>query len=243
MGYKLVLAYDGGGFHGFQRQPGRRTVQGELEDTLHHLTGRSAPVVGASRTDAGVHAEGQVALWAPEECRVPADRLRHALNGTLPSDVRIRDIAWVPDPFDIRRAGAKTYRYCIAPGGSDDLFLSAHSWAVWGPLALADLELLSERLLGSHDFYAFRGEGSSAKTTVRRILSARWHAERGLYVFRVTGSGFLYHMVRLMVGALVADVSGRRPGLVEEGLKARPGFKTGELAPAQGLTLERIDFF
>jgi len=242
MAYKLVLAYEGGGFHGFQRQPRKRTVQGELEDALWRLTGRRASVVGASRTDAGVHAEGQVALWRPDDCRIPLERLRQALNGRLPPDVRVRHVAEVPDHFTLRRPAAKTYRYRIAPGGSDNPWMAMHSWAVSHPLSLVALARLSERFLGRHDFYAFRGEGSSAKTTVRTIFAVRWHAEHGTYVFQVTGSGFLYHMVRLMVGALVADVSGRRPGLVEQGLLARPGFKTGELAPAQGLTLVRIDF-
>jgi tRNA pseudouridine38-40 synthase len=242
MAYKLVLAYDGGAFHGFQRQPGKRTVEGVVEDALHHLTGRVAPIIGASRTDAGVHAQGQVALWSPEACRVPPGRLKAAMNARLPMDVRVRDAALVPDAFDIRRAGAKTYSYRIAPGGSDDLFVTSHSWAVFEPVSLPALDSLSRQFLGTHDFYAFRGEGSSARTTVRRILAVRWHAEGALFVFHVTGTGFLYHMVRLMVGALVADVGGRRPGLVREGLAAAPGFKTGELAPPWGLTLERIDF-
>lgn len=243
MAYKLVLAYEGAGFHGFQRQPGRRTVQGVVEEALWQLTGRRAAVAGASRTDAGVHAQGQVALWCPDDCAVPPGRLLPALNGRLPQDVRVRTITVVPDDIDIRHAGSKTYSYRIVPGGSTDLWLSAHSWAVSAPVSLQALDNRARLFVGTHNFYAFRGEGSAARTTVRTILSARWHAERGAFVFRVTGSGFLYHMVRLMVGSMVADVSGRRPGLVAAGLASAPGFKTAELAPPHGLTLERIDFF
>ncbi len=243
MAYKLILAYEGAGFHGFQRQPGRRTVQGVLEETLCQITGRRAAVAGASRTDAGVHAEGQVALWAPDDCAVPAGRLLAALNGRLPQDVRVREVAIVPEGIDIRHAGSKTYSYRIVPGGSTDLWLAAHSWAVSDPVSLEALDARARLFLGTHDFYAFRGEGSGARTTVRTILAARWHADRGAYVFRVTGTGFLYHMVRIMVGAMVADAGGRRPGLVREGLLCPRGFKAAEVAPAHGLTLERIDFF
>jgi tRNA pseudouridine38-40 synthase len=243
MAYRLLLAYDGTAFHGFQRQPRQVTVQGELEGALFRLTGRRAPVVGASRTDAGVHATGQVAVWAPADCRIPPDRLRLALNEALNPRIVVRDCTVVADDFDPRRAArAKTYAYRIWTGGPPPPEQASFVWWLGAPLSLPALDRLARQFVGVHDFRAFRGEGSSARTTTRRIYAAGWTHAQGMWTFRVTGNGFLYHMVRMMVGAMVAEVAEGHADLVASGLGHPEGPKVAPPAPAQGLCLERVDY-
>jgi tRNA pseudouridine38-40 synthase len=243
MAYRLLLAYDGTAFHGFQRQPRQVTVQGELEAALLRLTGRRAPVIGASRTDAGVHATGQVAVWAPLDCRIPPERLGQALNDALNPRIVVRSCTPVADDFDPRRAArAKTYVYRIWTGEAPSPQQARFVWWLAVPLNLPALDRLAQKFTGCHDFRAFRGEGSSARTTTRRIYAAGWTHVNGMWTFRVTGNGFLYHMVRMMVGAMVAEVAEGRAGLVESGLRHPEGPKVARPAPAQGLCLERVDY-
>lgn len=243
MAYRLVLAYDGTGFHGFQRQAAGRTVQGELESALTRITRMEAPVVAASRTDSGVHAAGQVAVWSPGGCRIPPDRLVTALNAQLLPEIVVRGCEAVPDGVDPRRAArAKTYSYRIWTGGPPDPFTARFVWWMDGPLSLTALNRLARCFLGPHDFWAFRGEGSSARTTERVIYAAGWAVERETWIFRVTGNGFLYHMVRMMVGAMVEEVARGRTGLIARSLAEPRRGKAAPPAPAHGLCLDRVEF-
>ena len=243
MALALKLAYDGTAYFGFQRQKDRPTVQGTLERVLARLSGISAPVVGAGRTDAGVHARGQVAVWRSESWPIPVERVPMVLNGQLPDDIRVLAAWLVPAAFDPRRAArAKTYSYTLKLGGTPDPIADRRVWVLDEPPDHVLLERAARLIEGRHDFRAFRGEGSSARRTERTVFAARWEIRPPYWVFWITGDGFLYHMVRLMVGAMVEGARRGTLEAIEQGLRAPHGTKVGRLAPARGLCLERVEF-
>lgn len=204
MRYKTVIEYDGSGFHGWQRQqPGCRTVQAEFERAAEHMTGAPVTVVASGRTDEGVHALGQVVHF---DCgkEYPPDVMMRALNHWLPEDVRVLSCEIVADTFDARRsAKRKTYEYVMYTAGVESPLRRTRELYI-GRSADAELMDSAARLLvGTHDFSAFMSSGSSAKTFTRTIYSAEVRTAGDRIVFRITGSGFLYNMVRIIVGALV----------------------------------------
>ncbi len=239
----LIVRYDGTDYYGFQKQSGRPTIQGELERCLQGFWGRGQ-VLGASRTDAGVHAEGQVVVWRGP-VRMPLDRISEVVNRRLPPAIKIVHARWVPAEWDPRRAQAKQYSYRV---WRDSLppSLPWHRlvYPYSAPLSWSRLTEAAQLFVGTHDFRAFRTEGSSARTTVRTVLVSRWAAEDGGRVWRyeVIGTGFLYRMVRHMVGSMLAaadpggSVAPIRQGLTNVCAKVTP------LAPAQGLTLDWIQY-
>ena len=245
MSLVMRVAYDGREFSGFQRQPGLRTVQGVLEAGLLQASGTSTCVtLGASRTDAGVHARGQVVAWSGHGWAIPPHRLSAAVNPCLPPTVRIV-AAWTgPDGFDPARAArAKTYSYTIRPGpGHPDPWDEGQAWTPGGPLNLTALNRAARLFVGGHDFRAFRGEGSSARTTERTILAAHWQAEPPVWRFWVTGDGFLYHMVRFMVGSMIEAVRRESLDAIRSALLHPEGQKAAAPAPPEGLCLERVEF-
>lgn len=244
MSLLFTLSYDGQDFHGWQIQPGKSTIQGALERALADATGISARTVAASRTDRGVHARGQRVAWHTEDCRVPVARLPAVINRRLPRAIRILDAVEAAPAFDPRRAArAKTYSYtiCSERGRSPDPFADGRVWMVAGPLSLALLNDASRLFLGSHDFRAFRGEGSSARTTVRTIYAAHWLSLGPYWRFMVTGDGFLYHMVRFLVGSMIEAAHTDSLEAIRAALQDPCGSKAGVPAPARGLCLERVE--
>ena len=204
MRYKAVIEYDGSGFHGWQRQKtGCRTVQAEFERAAEHMTGEPVTAVASGRTDEGVHALGQVVHF---DCakEYPPDVMMRALNHWLPEDVRVISCEIVADTFDARRsAKRKTYEYVMYTAGVESPLRRTRELYI-GRSADAELMDSAARLLvGTHDFSAFMSSGSSAKTFTRTIYSAEVRTAGDRIVFRITGSGFLYNMVRIIVGALV----------------------------------------
>lgn len=241
----MTVAYDGSAFQGFQYQPGVPTVQGVLEDVLAEVSGVRARVQGASRTDSGVHARGQVAVWRVEASPIPVDRLALVANRRLPGAIRIRDVRAVPETFDPRRSRAKAYSYRLVAEPVADPFWIHRVGVVPMPLALAPLNAWAAAFLGRHDFGAFRHQGSSAKTTVRQIFAAHWEVARPGepgWVFWVTGDGFLYHMVRLMVGAMCAAAQAGAPEPIRWALAHPERVGPFSAAPASGLCLEKVWF-
>ena len=237
-----MVAYDGTEFHGWQRQPGRRTVQGVLEDALARFAGAPVTAQGAGRTDAGVHARGQVASFRLDT-RAPARALAPALNPLLPRDVRVRDGAEVADDFDARRsARARHYRYRLL--GVDDVLLARYAWHPRvPPPALDRLEAAVRPLEGEHDFTAFRATGGSEGTPVCRVTRAAWTTWEGGVQFDVAADHFLYHMVRSLVGTALAAAAGDDPAHAMRGvLASRDRARAGVTAPPHGLTLERVDY-
>lgn len=244
---KLVVAYDGTNYHGFaeQRGAGLPTVQEVLEKCLSRLAGKKITVVGAARTDAGVHAEGQVvSFFLPREWAIPVQRIPLALNGLLPEDVAALRAQKVPFDFHARfSARAKTYRYTVHNSRVPSPFLKRYSHFEPRALNVADMSAAACYLVGRHDFASFRAAGSSAKTTVRTLFSAAVEKKGELVYFTFRGDGFLYNMVRIMVGTLLeVGLGKRRPEEVAAVLAAKDRTAAGPTVPARGLCLLSVEY-
>lgn len=252
---RLVVAYDGAEFAGWQRQIGHRTVQGELEAVLAAIEGAPVHVAGAGRTDAGVHAAAQVASCQLTAAIAP-ERLVRAFNATLPFDIRVLAADEMPDRFHARlHARGKTYRYFVwhAPMGHPALRRVA--WHVPQRLSVPAMQEAAAAFVGEHDFAAFQGQGSVVKSTVRRVFAATldpdaampgWCApddDGRLLCLEVSGSGFLRHMVRAMAGTVVQVGKGRmRRDDVARALASRRRSAAGPTAPAHGLHLWQVHY-
>jgi tRNA pseudouridine38-40 synthase len=243
--WKLVLAYDGSEFFGWQVQPDRVTVQGELRDALARVTGELVLPQGAGRTDAGVHALGQVAsvaLAAP----IPEANLLRALNRTLPPSVRVLEARRVDPDFHARHsARGKTYEYRIDRREICPPWLARYVYAYSAPLDVDAMKRAAGRIVGEHDFASFAaGETEPGpRGTVRTVVSSEWSQVDGLLVYRVRGDGFLHHMVRNLVGTFLEVGRGNFLEAEIEGiLAARSRAAAGPTAPARGLFLVRVEY-
>ncbi len=242
---KLVIAYDGSAFHGWQRQRGVRTVQEEIETVARRVLRHPLQIVGASRTDAGVHARGQTA-HVHTTCPIPAENLYRAIGHRLPADVALVHVADVPRAFHATRdARRKLYRYRIhndrrrpvewGPAG--------YAWHLWVPLDAARMQAAADALVGEHDFAGFASAGSPRASTVRTIFAVRVRRRFNAIVIDVEGDGFLYNQVRNMVGTLVEIGRGHWPvERIAEILASRDRRDAGPTAPACGLTLQWIEY-
>lgn len=241
---KLTIAYDGTQYVGWQRQAEGESVQGLLETALSRFEGAPVTVHGAGRTDAGVHALGQVAsvsVHFDHDVRT----LARALNAQLPDDVRVLDVAEVADGFHARfSATAKTYRYQMRPGVVAPPFDRAFVWHLAEPLDVDAMDRAARALLGTHDFAAFQSAGGDVRDAVRTLdRSQVARAEGGLVLYEVRGNGFLRHMVRAIVGTLVEVGRGRWPVAdVAAILSGADRARAGATAPAHGLVLVRVDY-
>ncbi|MDD4262352.1 MAG: tRNA pseudouridine(38-40) synthase TruA [Syntrophaceticus schinkii] len=240
---KVTLEYDGTHFAGFQKQSGTdlRTVQGVLEESLVRLTGKETPITGAGRTDSGVHALGQVVHFETGSS-IPVERFCRALNGKLPPDIKALDAVEVDASFHARRsASGKKYRYLV--------FNSRKPLALWRnycyrfpfPLEMARVKECAAVLTGEHDYRAFSAAGSSVKSTVRHLYSVDAEQQGDWVRFSVIGNGFLYKMMRLIVGTLLETgceklSPGQVKQILEKGERGRGGFT----APPQGLYLVQV---
>ena len=254
--WKVTLAYDGTAFHGWQVQPGLPTVQAELQAALGRICGEAPLPQGSGRTDAGVHALGQVASFALE-APIPADNLMRALNRTLPAAIRVRETRVVGEGFHARHSAvAKTYEYRIFRGGLCSPFLAPYVHVCTWRLDMAALAEAATMVMGEHDFVslaaadpdsAAREDGdlqAEPKSTVRTIFSSQWSEERGeLLIYRVRGNGFLHHMVRNLVGTMLEIGRGQfASGSMARILEARARSAAGPTAPAKGLFLHSVEY-
>ena len=242
--WRLLVEYDGTDFEGWQLQPGARTVQGAIEEAFARVAGRRVVVYGAGRTDAGVHAAGQVAN-ARAETRLEPVVLRRALNASLPRDVAVRALSAARDAFDARRdARSKLYVYRIWNAETRSPLRERWSHALPAPLDLGAMRGAAAALLGTHDFASFRAAGGAGRTSVRTLTRLDLAGEAGGELrFEVEGDAFLRHMVRNLVGTLLEVGRGRRAvGWPAEVLAARDRRQGGPTAPARGLTLIRVDY-
>lgn len=249
--FKIILAYDGGAFVGWQRQASGDSIQGLLETALSVFDGRDVVVTGASRTDAGVHALGQVAGFELNREMDPGSVVR-ALNARLPLAVRVREAVVVPASFHARfNAIAKTYRYRIWNYEVLEPFDRHTTWHIPGPaLDVAAMDAAARLFEGRHDFAAFQATGAARASTEREIFSSavrthpdRLAEDRQAIVYEVKGEGFLRHMVRTLVGTLVDVGRGRQPvSWVQEVLDSGDRRRVGRTAPASGLFLVRVDY-
>jgi tRNA pseudouridine38-40 synthase len=243
---RVTLAYDGTGFVGWQRQSSGTSVQGLLEDALRELDGRGVTVIGAGRTDAGVHALGQVAAFSLERAIAP-DAVLRAVNARLPPAVRIVKAEEAPPDFHARfDARAKTYQYRIWNGDVMSPFDRQYAWHVSGPLDVEAMAKAARLVEGRHDFAAFQAAGSETRTTEREVFSSRVVA--GLkacehLIYEITGDGFLRHMVRTIAGTLVEIGRGRRTAeSMAETIRSRDRSAAGVTAPPEGLFLVAVSY-
>ena len=237
---RLCVAYDGTDFHGWQRQPGQRTVQGVLEDALAEMLQPDVPGLrGAGRTDAGVHARGQVASFRTDT-RVPGGALRYALARLLPPDVRVLASVDAPEGFDARRSAlARRYAYRLAR--AEDPLLERFAWRPRRWPDAAGLSAATRVLEGRHDFSSFCSAGGADSSRICEVRRAEWRAWEGGLLLEIEADHFLYHMVRSIVGTALAlagsPAADRRMSAV---LEARARSAAGPTAPAHGLCLEAV---
>lgn len=239
----LVVAYDGTCYHGWQVQPNGITIESELNRCLSELLQEEIRVSGASRTDAGVHALGNLAVFDTES-KIPGEKISYALNQRLPEDIRIQKSMEVEPDFHPRRtATRKTYEYRItcAPFPIPTKRLYAHY--IYHQPDVNAMRRAAEYLVGEHDFASFCSVGNQTETTVRTIYSLQVMQEDTDVVIRVQGNGFLYNMVRILAGTLLDVGLGRRkPEEMPDILAARQREAAGPTAPAKGLTLIGYEF-
>ncbi len=257
--WKLTLTYDGTEYYGWQVQPGLRTVQGELQQALGRIVGETPLPQGSGRTDAGVHALGQVASF-PLASSIPEDNLKRALNRILPSSIRVLAAHHADASFHARHsARAKTYEYRIFRGTLCSPFLARYVHACRWPLALDAMQSAAQSVVGEQDFRSFAAndpelrsdlrlreqeDACAPASTIRRIFSSEWTAESSeLLVYRVRGSGFLHHMVRNLVGTMLEIGRGQfAADAMAEIVAAQSREAAGPTAPACGLFLHSVEY-
>ena len=245
MNIRLVLEYDGSQFCGWQVQPGQRSVQGVLESALRQVTGEDVKLHGSGRTDAGVHALGQVASFVTSSA-MPPGKFKPALNRFLPSDVRVLDSAIVPEGFHARfSAVGKTYDYRIIQSDVTPPLLRNRVWAIRQKLDLEAIAEALDALVGTHDFRAFCASGSSVENTVRTVTRAAQGVEAESKIIRLSLSadGFLYNMVRIIAATAVRIGSGKLPpGIFAEAIDTGRRGLLPYTAPPQGLYLVAVKY-
>lgn len=240
--WKLTLEYDGAPFSGWQVQLNAPSVQAKVEDALATLhSGERVPVRAAGRTDAGVHARGQVISIVPARV-LSANAYERGMNTLLPPAIAVRAVERAPDDFDARRwARGKRYIYRVLASRFRSPLRDAYAWQVFLRLDVEAIRAGARSLLGTHDFSTFRGAGCAAKTTVRTLHRLDVDVQGDEFVFTVEGTAFLKHMVRNLVGTLVEVGHGRRaPGSIASILAARDRTQAGVTAPARGLCLDEV---
>lgn len=238
----LTVAYDGTNYHGWQIQKNAVTIEGILTQALRELLHEEVELAGASRTDAGVHALGNVAVF-DTQTRIPADKLAVALNQRLPEDIRIMRSEQVPDSFHPRYAvKRKTYEYSITNAGIQLPTKRLYSYFVYIPLDVERMQMVAPFFIGEHDFAGFCSAGSQIATTVRRIDDIKIIQNGEDIKIQITGNGFLYNMVRIIAGTLVEVGKGRlAPERVRQAIDRADRSLAGPTAPANGLTLLEIE--
>ena len=240
---KLVVAYDGTAYHGWQIQPGAKTIEGELNRTLSELLQEEIQVIGASRTDSGVHALCNVAVF-DTDTRIPAEKLSYALNQRLPEDIRIQSSCEVEADFHPRHCDSrKTYEYRILNREFPLPTKRLYAHFTYVPLDVSKMEKAASYLIGEHDFKSFCATAAVVETTVRTLYEATVGRENDEIVIRVCGNGFLYNMVRIIAGTLMEVGRGNlEPEGMKEILEAKDRTVAGPTAPACGLTLVKYEF-
>ena len=239
----LIVAYDGTNYCGWQTQPNGITVQGELNRCLSELLGEEIETIGASRTDAGVHAMGNVAVF-DTNTRIPGEKISYALNQRLPEDIRIQLSEEMPMDFHPRYCDSvKTYEYRILnrrfPVPTERLY----SYFYHYKLDVGKMRTATSYLIGEHDFASFCGAKAQVKSTVRTIRSIEIDRYEDMITIRISGEGFLYNMVRIIAGTLIEIGNGQYPPeQMGEILQACDRESAGPTAPAKGLTLLGIQF-
>jgi tRNA pseudouridine38-40 synthase len=254
--YKLTVAYRGTHYHGWQRQialpnwkgppppPGEGipTIQEILKREIMAAVAHPINLVGSSRTDAGVHAKGQICHFDTTQTQIPRDGLRRAINHQLPEDILIREIEPVPDSFDaIQCTTTKRYQYFIWNAPDRNAFFPDLCWHRWQELNLNAMRKAAEHFVGEHDFASFAKPGHGRQSSIRRIDHCRISVNGPRIIIGVEGNGFLWHMVRIIVGTLVeVGLDRTQPQEIPKMIAAKDRRAGGQTAPPQGLFLQWI---
>jgi tRNA pseudouridine38-40 synthase len=240
---KLTIEYDGTNYHGWQIQPNGETVQSALERAISTFLGKTTRITGSGRTDAGVHALGQVVNFLSEKEFEPY-RIQRGLNALTPEDITIKDVEIVPDSFDARRDGrSRVYEYRILNRSTPSPFHLNRAWQVHECLDVEAMREAIRCLAGEHDFSSFRAAGCDAAHPVRKVYRTSLDRRDELLVFTIEATAFLRHMVRNIVGTLIEVGRGERtPQSFAELLEARDRTRAGITAPAHGLFLVEVKY-
>lgn len=240
---KMVVAYDGTNYCGWQVQPNGITIEEVLNRSLSNLLGEKIEVMGASRTDSGVHSLGNVAVF-DTNTRMPADKIAFALNQRLPEDIVVQGSCEVPSDWHPRyQESTKTYEYRILNRTFRMPTRRLDTYFYHYPLDVEQMSEAASYLVGTHDFASFCAANAQVKSTVRTIYSCTVQKENDIITIRVTGNGFLYNMVRIIAGTLIEVGAGkRRPVEIKDILAAENRDAAGPTAPAQGLTMMGIEY-
>lgn len=238
---KCVVAYDGTDFSGFQVQPDQITIQGEIEAALQRITGEQIQIAGSGRTDAGVHARGQV-FHFDTSCSIPLEKWRFVLNNQLSDAIIIQSVEEVDHHFHSRfDVKEKEYRYCIDNGEVPDLYRHRYAEHIRFPLDVTAMQQGARFLIGEHDFTSFCSAKTHVEDKVRTIFEVSVVRESDLVWITCRGNGFLYNMVRIIVGTLIEVGQGKRaPEEIKEILEACDREKAGLTASAKGLTMWNV---
>lgn len=241
--YKLIAAYDGTNYSGWQLQENAPTIEGVLNQALSKLLKQEIQVMGASRTDAGVHARGNVAVF-DADTTIPGDRLKYALNPLLPEDVRIMESTQVSDDFHPRFCDTeKTYEYQIWNSRDPLPMMRLYSYWYSRPLNVENMDKAARLIPGERDFQSFCAAGAQVSTTVRKVTGAEVFKSGDMVTIRIKGEGFLYNMVRIIAGTLIRVGEGKwEPDKMTEIIESCDRTKAGPTAPPQGLTLMKIEY-
>ena len=239
----MIVAYDGTAYAGWQTQKNGTAVQELLEKALFSITGESLCVQGSGRTDSGVHARAQVAHF-DTDARMPADKFSFAMNTRLPRDIRILYSEEADADFHARFAAKqKEYRYQLAVAPHENVFFRNYALHVHNE---PDYDLMcaaAEKIIGTHDFAAFKSTGTTVDSTVRTVFTSCWQKNGSMWTYIVSGNGFLYNMVRIFAGTMLAiGTHTLPPDAIERALHTRFRADAGPTAPAHGLTLWRVSY-
>jgi tRNA pseudouridine38-40 synthase len=240
---KFTISYDGSGYHGWQIQPGKETIQGLITDAIENLTGQRLQITGASRTDAGVSALGQAGL-VEIDSPIPTENLAKAITDKLPENIAVTDVVEVPSGFDvIGQVKSKLYRYSIFTGKNRPVLQINHCWHIPKKLDIETMCAAAAMLIGRKDFKSFASAADKRQSSVRTIFRCDVKAENDWVYIDIEGDGFLYNMARNIIGALVEVGLGRwEPEKIKEILKAKDRTAAGPIAPACGLCLMWIKY-
>lgn len=240
---KLIVSYDGTNYCGWQIQNNGITIEEVINKALSELLNEKISVIGASRTDSGVHAMGNIAVF-DTETRIPAEKISFALNQRLPNDIRIQKSEEVALDWHPRFCNStKTYEYKILNRRFPDPMQRFYTHFVYMPLNLEKMKEAAAYIVGEHDFASFCSSGSQVESTVRNVYALEISKEKDVISIRISGNGFLYNMVRIVVGTLMKVGLGvYPPERVKEIIEARDRYQAGPKAPACGLTLVGIEY-
>lgn len=241
---KLTIEYDGKCYNGWQKQPNKLNIQGEIERAIEEVTGEKVDLIASGRTDAGVHALAQVANFKIQNMSIPVEKIPYALNSKLKKSIRIQSAEEVDDKFHSRYiCKKKTYRYTINNSEQGTAIYRNMQYHYPNKLDAQKMNEGAKYLIGEHDFKSFKASGTSSKSSVRTIYNAEVTQTGNQITIELTGNGFLYNMVRIIAGTLVEVGEGKiKPSDVKRILEAQDRLQAGKTLPANGLMLINVEY-